>query len=70
MEERNKKLLEVTLVLVSNDTFDVEIYEPETGEFSLIKCHDSGEFVEAENQQIADEIRSWVSMMREDLAAQ
>ena len=67
MNEQNKKLLEVTLVLVSNDTFDVEIYEPETGEFNLIKCHDNGELIEVENQKIADEIRSWVSMMREEM---
>lgn len=66
MSDGNKKLLEITLVPVSDSTFNVEIYEPETGEFKLIKCHDNGASVDAENQQITDEIRSWVSMMRDE----
>lgn len=66
MNENNKKLLEISLVLVSDNTFDVEIYEPESGDFNIIKCHDDGHTVDAENQQIADEIRSWVSMLREE----
>lgn len=66
MNENKKKLLEISLVLVSDNEFDVEIYEPESGEFNIVKCHDDGYIVEAENQQIVDEIRSWVSMMREE----
>lgn len=66
MNENNKKLLEISLVLVSDNTFDVEIYEPESGEFNIVKCHDDGHTVETENKQLADEIRSWVSMMREE----
>lgn len=66
MDKNNKKLLEISLILVSDNTFDIEIYEPQSGEFSIIKCHDDGHMVEAENKQIIDEIRSWVSMMREE----
>lgn len=66
MNGNNKKLLEVTLVLAADNTFDVEIYEPESGELNIVKCHDEGHTIEAENQQIVDEIRSWVSMMREE----
>lgn len=66
MNENKKKLLEISLVLVSDNEFDVEIYEPESGEFNIVKCHDDGHMAEAENQQIVDEIRSWVSMLREE----
>lgn len=62
----NKKLLEISLVLVSDNTFNVEIFEPESGEFNIVKCHDDGQAVEAENKRIVDEIRLWVSMMREE----
>lgn len=60
-----KRLLELTIVLTSDNTFDVEIYEPETGEFNCIKCHDDGESVERKNFEIAEEIRSWISIMRD-----
>ena len=60
-----KRILEITLVLTSNNTFDVEIYEPETGEFHMVKCHDSGETVEQENHEIMEEIRSWIPIMRD-----
>lgn len=66
MNEQNKRTLEIKLILVSDNTFDVEIHEPETGEFQLIKCHDNGNSIEAENKQITDEIRSWVNIMREE----
>ena len=61
----NEKNLEVKIVLVSKDAFDLEIYEPESGEFKRIKCHDSGPTCETENQEIIEEIRSWVSITRE-----
>ena len=63
--EHPNRLLEITLVLTSDNTFDVEIYEPETGEIDIVKCHDSGPTVEQENYKIAEEIRSWISIMRD-----
>lgn len=62
----SSKTLEITLVLVSDNTFNVEVYEPESGDLKIIKCHDSGELNEVENKKITDEFRSWVSIMRED----
>lgn len=61
----NKKSLEITLVSTSENTFDVEIYEPESGEFKCVSCHDSGSDLDEENSQIIKEIRSWASIMRE-----
>ena len=61
-----KRLLEITLVSTSENTFDVEIYEPETGDFISIPCHDNGDSVDDENKKITDEIRSWVDFMREE----
>ena len=62
-----KRVLEITLVPTSEDTFDVEIYEPESGDFNRIECHDKGDTLDAENKKIIEELRSWVSLMREDL---
>lgn len=61
----NKRLLEITLVATSEDTFDVEVYEPESGDFVRIECHDKGDAVDTENKKIIDELRSWVSLLRE-----
>lgn len=62
----SKKSLEITLVSTSEDTFDVEIYEPESGEFVRVNCHDKGGSVNEENEKIISEIRSWVEIMREN----
>lgn len=59
------RTLEITLCLTSDTTFDVEIHEPETGDFVRIPCQDASASVDAENAQIAAEIRSWVSIARE-----
>lgn len=61
-----KRLLEITLVSTSENTFDVEIYEPESGDFVSIPCHDNGDGVDTENKKIMDEIRSWIEFMREE----
>lgn len=58
--------LEITLVSTSEDTFDVEIYEPESGEFLRVNCHDEGNSTNEEDKKIANEIRSWVKIMREN----
>lgn len=60
----NKKLLEISLVPTSKDTFDIEIYEPESGDLVRIECHDSGDSTSEENEKIISEIRSWVEFMR------
>lgn len=62
--ELSKRNIEITLVLTSSETFDVQIYEPETGEYSCIKCHDTGESIQKENEQVMNEIRSWVNITR------
>ena len=62
------KKLNVSLVITSKNTFDVEIYEPESGIVATINCHDNGEEIHAENEKIANEIRSWVSIIRDEIA--
>lgn len=64
-ESEPHKELEISLVLTGDNTFDVEIYEPESGDFTRINCTDSGESRDQENRKIISEIRSWVSMLRE-----
>ena len=39
------KKLNVSLVITSDDTFSVEIFEPESSDFMVINCHDKGENV-------------------------
>lgn len=60
-----KRNLEISLVLTSDNTFDVQIYEPETGEYLAVCCHDDGKEVQEENERVMNEIRSWVSLLRE-----
>ena len=63
--ERN---LEIKIKLTSDNTFDVEIYDPVSGDFSRFSCQDSGfvnhEEWQTENNRLAGEIRSWVALMR------
>lgn len=61
------KKLNVSLVITSDDTFSVEIFEPESSDFMVINCHDKGENVERENKAIIEEIRSWVAIMRDEM---
>lgn len=58
------RTLEITLRLTSETTFDVEIHEPETGDFVRIPCTDAGASIVAENARIAAEIRYWVRTAR------
>ena len=62
------RTLEITLSLTSENTFDIAIHEPESGDFIRIPCHDSGAETTAENAQLAQEIRSWIEIMRENAA--
>lgn len=65
-----EKNLEIKIVLTSDTEFDVEFYEPETGSFDRVTCHDSGILThqewQQENNNLAAEIRFWVENMRED----
>lgn len=63
-------VLEITIKTTSKTTFDVEVHEPESGEFTRIACHDNGTTIDAENEEIINEIRSWVSLLREKEDAQ
>lgn len=60
------KTLNLTIELTSDETFDVGILEPESGDFTRIHCHDKGIFAISEDACIMREIRSWVSIMREE----
>lgn len=62
------KKLNVSLVITSKDTFDIEIYEPESGIVATVNCHDNGDTIHAENEKIANEIRSWISVIRDEIA--
>ncbi len=64
--EKLKKRLEIDIVLTSDNTFDLEIYEPESGDFQEIECHYEGEYIGTENKKITDEIRSWAEMLLEE----
>lgn len=64
--EKLKKKLEIDIVLTSDNTFDLEIYEPESGDFQRIECHYNSEHIEKENKKITDEIRSWAEMLLEE----
>lgn len=59
-----KTVLDITIQITSDTTFDVEIHEPESGDFTRISCHDDGESIRAENDKIIGEIRDWVSILR------
>ena len=61
MKNSNRKTLKITLVTTSDNTFDIEVYEPESGESRIIKCSDNGNMTEFNK-----EILSWVSIMREE----
>lgn len=61
MSTENKKTLKITLVSTSDNTFDIEVYEPESGETRIIQCSDNGDLTE-----FNEEILSWVSIMRDE----
>jgi len=59
-----ERLLELTLKLVSDTEFEVQIYEPETGDYCDFVCHD--EMTDTEKTKLLDEIVSWVDILREE----
>ena len=64
--EEIKLNLEVEIKLTSDKTFSVGVYEPQSGDYTEIDCHDKGWNIAEENKRIIAEIRSWVSMLREE----
>lgn len=61
------KNLEVTIQITSENTFDVLFYEPESGDHVRYECHDDGPDILRENRMLSAEIRSWVSLLREEM---
>lgn len=61
MEPRTK-LLEVTIRLTGKDTYDVEFYEPESGDFMRYSS-DRPDF----DRMLAAEIKSWASILRDEM---
>lgn len=61
MTEQNTKTLNITLTLMSDNTFNINVYEPESGMSRVIKCSDNGDMAE-----FAEEIKSWVDIMRDE----
>lgn len=57
--------LEITLEVRKND-YDVDVYEPETGDFVSFTFEHDDEIVEIDNV-LGSEIRSWVYMMMDHL---
>jgi hypothetical protein len=65
--EGRTRTLEITLEITSENTFLMDVYEPESGDQFAYHLHDDDTNLESENSIIANEIRSWVSMLREEM---
>lgn len=59
------KLLEITLV-VRNDNFDVDIHEPESGDFVSATFTDDDKYSDMD-RFIGNEIRSWINLMKDEM---
>lgn len=59
-----KKHLDVDIEIVSDTEFAITFCEPESGSTSIIYYHDDG--TPAEDKRIIAEIRSWLSILREE----
>ena len=59
-----QKTIEVTIKLTSDTTFDMEFYEPESGDHICIEGDDSydGSLID----RVGTELLSWVSLMRDE----
>lgn len=60
--ELRTKLLEVTIRPTGKDTYDVEFYEPESGDFVRYK---SGE--PHFDRMLAAEIKAWASILHDEM---
>ena len=61
MEPRTK-LLEITIRPTGKDTYDVEFYEPESGDFERYSSNEP-DF----DRKLAAEIKSWASILRDEM---
>lgn len=59
------RLLEITLV-VRHDNFDVDIYEPESGDFVSATFTDDDKYSDMDSF-LGNEIRSWISLMKDEM---
>ena len=59
------RLLEITLV-VRRDNFDVDIYEPESGDFVSATFTDDDKYSDMD-RFLGNEIRSWISLMKDEM---
>lgn len=57
--------LEITLEVRETD-FDVDIYEPETGDFVSATFTNDDKYSDMD-RFVGNEIRSWISMMRDEM---
>lgn len=60
--EYRTKLLEVTIRPTGKDTYDVEFYEPESGDFVRYESNRL-DF----DHMLAAEIKSWASILRDEM---
>ena len=60
-----QKTITVTITLISDGEFNLDFCERESGDTVGFICHDQE--LDDENRKIVNEIRSWVSLMRDEL---
>lgn len=60
-----EKTINVKITLISESEFNLYFCEAETGNSVGFICHDQE--TADENRKIVNEIRSWVSLMREEM---
>lgn len=61
-----EKSLEIRLVIKDASEFDVEIYEPESGDFTRLTNMFSPDEHPVFNEQIGNEIYAWISMLMDE----
>ena len=59
------RMLEITLV-VREDDFDVDIYEPQSGDFVSATFTDDDKYSDID-RFIGNEIRSWINLMKDEM---
>ena len=61
-----QRMLELTIRL-NEDTFEVDVYEPETGDIAQMEFPYSPDEHPELNEQIGAEIYSWISLWAEEM---
>lgn len=59
-----QKMLELTIRVDNDDEFEVDVYEPETGEISQLQFPFSPDEHPDFDKTIGDEIYNWLSMWK------